>query len=132
MDTPIFLTLDQVLRLHSRQIEGFGGSDGIRDIELIESAIAQPQQCFGGEYLHETLAEMAAAYLFHLTKNHGFVDGNKRTGAVAALSFLEMNGVDTDAIDVDEMEAMVLAVAEGTADKQAAAAFFTARINIAE
>jgi death on curing protein len=132
MDGLIFLTLDHVLRLHARQIERFGGSDGIRDIELIESAIAQPQQCFGGEYLHKTVAEMAAAYLFHLTKNHGFVDGNKRTGADTALRFLEMNGIDTDSIDIDEMEAITLAVADGTADKQAATAFFTARISVAE
>jgi len=132
MDGPIFLTLDHVLRLHARQIERFGGSKGIRDIELIESAVAQPRQCLGGEYLHKTLAEMAAAYLFHLTKNHGFVDGNKRIGAAAALTFLEMNGIDTDSIDKDEMGAITLAVAGGTADEQAAAAFFTTRINLAE
>jgi death on curing protein len=132
MDLPTFLTLDQVLRLHARQIERFGGSDGIRDLDLIVSAIAQPQQGFGGEYFHKTLAEMAAAYLFHLAKNHGFVDGNKRIGSDAALTFLEMNGVDTDSIDIDEMEAITLAVADGTVDKQAATAFFTTRINLAE
>jgi death-on-curing protein len=128
MAGPIFLTLDHVLRLHARQIERFGGSDGVRDIELIESAIAQPQQSFGGEYLHKTLPEMTAAYLFHLTQNHGFIDGNKRTGAFAALAFLEINGIDTDAIDDTEMEALTIAIADGTADKQAAAEFFLKRI----
>lgn len=132
MDAPVFLTLDQVLRLHALQIERYGGSDGVRDVELIESAISQPQQSFAGEYLHGTLADMAGAYLFHLTKNHGFVDGNKRTGADAALTFLAMNGIDTNQIDVDEMEAITLAVADGTADKNAAAAFFAARIKISE
>ncbi|MGD0462261.1 MAG: type II toxin-antitoxin system death-on-curing family toxin [Tepidisphaeraceae bacterium] len=132
MDGPIFLTLDQVLRLHARQIERFGGSDGIRDIELIESAIAQPQQGFGGDYFHKTLAEMAAAYLFHLAKNHGFVDGNKRVGSDAALTFLELNGIDTDKIDENEMEALTLAVADGSADKQTATEFFAARINVVE
>jgi death on curing protein len=132
MDGPIFLTLDHVLRLHARQIDQFGGSNGVRDNELIESAIAQPQQGFGGEYLHKTLPEMGGAYLFHLTKNHGFIDGNKRIGAAAALTFLEMNGVDTDRIDEDEMEAITLAVADGTAGKNAAIAFFAARINLAE
>ncbi|MGD1276865.1 MAG: type II toxin-antitoxin system death-on-curing family toxin [Tepidisphaeraceae bacterium] len=130
MDGLIFLTLDQVLRLHARQIEQFGGSDGIRAIELIESAIAQPQQGLGGEYFHKTLAEMAAAYLFHLVKNHGFVDANKRTGAAAALTFLEMNGIDTDGIDENEMEATTLSVEDGTTDKNAATIFFTARINV--
>ncbi|MGD0138024.1 MAG: type II toxin-antitoxin system death-on-curing family toxin [Tepidisphaeraceae bacterium] len=132
MDDLIFLTLDQVLRLHARQIERFGGSNGIRDITLIESAIAQPQQHFGGEYLHKTLAEMTAAYLFHLAKNHGFVDGNKRAAAHAALTFLELNGIDTDGIDEIEMEAITLAVADGTADKNAATEFFAARVNVAE
>jgi death on curing protein len=132
MDAPIFLTLDHVLRLHAGQIRRFGGSDGIRDIKLIESAVAQPQQSFAGEYFHKTLAEMAAAYLFHLTKNHGFVDGNKRVGSDAALTFLELNGIDTDCIDVDEMEAITLAVADGTADKNAATAFFNDRVNIDE
>jgi death-on-curing protein len=132
MDGLIFLTLDHVLRLHAIQIKQFGGSGGIREIGLIESAIAQPQYCIGGEYRHKTFAEMAAAYLFHLTKNHGFVDGNKRVGSDAALTFLEMNGIDTDRIEEDEMEAITLAVADGTADKQTATAFFTARINVVE
>ncbi len=128
MKGPTFLTLDQVLRLHSRQIEQFGGSAGIREIALIESAIAQPKQGIGGEYLHKDFPEMAAAYLFHLTKNHGFVDGNKRIGAAAALVFLEMNGIDTDVIDEGEMETLTLSIADGTADKDEAASFFRARI----
>jgi len=123
MKGPIFLTLDQVLRLHDRQIEQFGGSAGIRDVALVESAIAQSHQVFAGEYLHKDFPEMAAAYLFHLTKNHGFVDGNKRIGAAAALVFLEMNGIDTDGIDEDDMGSLTLSVADGTADKEAAAEF---------
>jgi death-on-curing protein len=125
MDDPIFLTLDQVLRMHARQIKLFGGSRGVRDVDLIESAIAQPRQGMGGKYFHESLADMAGAYLFHLTKNHGFVDGNKRIGAVAALTFLELNGINTDTLDENKLEAIVLAVADGTADKKAAMAFFT-------
>jgi len=132
MEGLIFLTLDQVLRLHDRELDLFGGSAGVRDIKLIASAIAQPQQGFGGEYLHKTVAEMAAAYLFHLAKNHGFVDGNKRTAFVAALTFLELNGIDIDRIDVDEMETITLAVADGTADKNAATEFFAARIGVSE
>jgi death-on-curing protein len=71
---------------------------------------------------------MAAAYLFHIAKNHGFRDGNKRTAAAAALVFLELNGIDTDAIDENEMEALTCAVAEGKADKQIAAEFFRGHI----
>ena len=124
MQGPIFLTLDHILRLHSRQIERFGGSDGIRDIGLIESAIAQPEQGFGGEYFHKDIAGMAAAYLFHLVSNHGFVDGNKRIGAAAALVFLELNGVDTDPIDEAALEALTLGIAAGDCDKATALRFF--------
>jgi death-on-curing protein len=126
---PIFLTLSQVLRLHKRQIERFGGADGIRDVGLIESAIAQPRQGFGGEYVHQTLAEMAAAYLFYLVKNHGFVDGNKRVGMAASLAFLKINGIDTSRIIEDDMESLTRSVAEGTRSKSAAAEFFRSRIN---
>jgi death-on-curing protein len=124
----IFLTLEHVLRVHERVVKLYGGSDGIRDVKLIESAIALPQQGFGGQYVHKSLAEMAAAYLFHLTKNHGFVDGNKRTGFVAALTFLEMNDIDTDGIDENEMEAITRAVADGTGEKQAVIDFFVSRV----
>jgi death on curing protein len=132
MDGLIFLTLDHVLRLHDRQIKQFGGAEGIRDRVLIESAIAQPQQGFEGEYFHKSLGEIAGAYLFHLTKNHGFVDGNKRIGAAAALIFLEMNGIDTYGIDENEMEAITRAVADGSGDKKAAIKFFTTRLKITE
>jgi death on curing protein len=128
MNDPIFRTLDQVLRLHARQINELGGSEGVRDIELIKSAIAQPQLGSGGEYFHKSIAEMAAAYLFHLVKNHGFVDGNKRVGADAALTFPELNGVDTDTISEEEMGELTLAIAEGNADKRAAASFFRQRL----
>lgn len=74
-----FPLLDDVLRIHDRQIEVFGGSTGVRDLGLLESALAQPQATFGGELLHPTLPEQAAAYLYHLAKNHPFIDGNKRT-----------------------------------------------------
>jgi death on curing protein len=130
--TPIFLTLGHVLRLHARQIDKFGGSEGIREIGLVESAVAQPRQAFGGEYLHKGLPEMAAAYLVHLVKNHGFIDGNKRVGAAAALTFLELNGIDTDDIDVDEMESLVLKVADRTAGKAAAVSFFRACVSVDE
>ncbi|HYQ81440.1 MAG TPA: Fic family protein, partial [Anaeromyxobacteraceae bacterium] len=74
---PAFLTLDEVLALHADQIGRYGGSPGLRDLGLLESALAAPRATFGGEHLHGSLPEMAAAYLFHLVRNHPFVDGNK-------------------------------------------------------
>lgn len=90
---PDFLTVEDVLDIHAEQIEAYGGTAGIRDLGLLESAVAQPQQTFGGTYLHDGLFAMAAAYLFHISQNHAFEDGNKRTGLVAALVFLRINGI---------------------------------------
>jgi death-on-curing protein len=122
MDDIEFLGLDEILEIHRDQIERYGGSLGVRDIALLKSAVAMPAAGFGGDYLHEDIFEMAAAYLFHITQNHPFVDGNKRTGAVAAIVFLAMNGIELNA-DEDELENLVRSVAMGKADKAAAAAF---------
>jgi death on curing protein len=119
----IFLTIDELLVIHRDQVERYGGSHGLRDIGLLQSAAAMPFSTFGGEFLHRDLAEMAAAYLFHIVSNHPFVDGNKRVGAVAAVVFLEMNEVEFSASE-DEYEALVLAVAKGEIDKDAVAEFF--------
>src|SRR5687767_10360587 len=96
---PRFLSLARVLRLHRSSIDHYGGDPGVRDMGLLESAIAQPRASFGGEYLHADLAAMAAAYVFHLVSNHPFVDGNKRTGALAGYVFLVMNDADFDATE---------------------------------
>jgi len=87
-----FLTLDDVLEIHSQQLARWGGSDGIRDRGALEAAIAQPQATFGGDYLHEDLFAMASAYAFHLAESQAFIDGNKRVGLNAALLFLDFNG----------------------------------------
>lgn len=94
MTEPEFLTLAEVLEIHKDLIEAHGGSDGIRDLALLESALAVPQAAFGGTFLHALPFEMAAAYAFHIAENQPFVDGNKRTALAAALVFLEINGVD--------------------------------------
>lgn len=93
MKTPEFLTLAEVLEIHTIQIERFGGNPGLRDLGLLESALSIPQSSYGGKYLHPSLAEMASAYAFHISQNQPFIDGNKRTGLGAALIFLELNGV---------------------------------------
>lgn len=123
MKEPLFLGLDEVVDIHRDQIERYGGHPGIRDWELLQSAAAMPAAGFGEDYLHADIYEMAAAYLFHIVRNHPFVDGNKRTGAVAALVFLLMNGIDLHASE-ESLENMVRSVADGKMDKAGIAAFF--------
>ena len=91
MPTPKFLSLDEVLELHANQISSFGGTPGLRDEGLLESALAQPQATFGGQFLHPTLSEQAAAYLYHIAMNHPFIDGNKRTAFAVRDTFLRLN-----------------------------------------
>ena len=118
-----FLSVDEILHIHQDQIERYGGDASIRDTKALLSAIAMPQAGFDGNYLHCDFFAMAAAYLFHIVQNHPFVDGNKRTGTVAALVFLSLNCVEVD-IDNDELAAFVLNVAQGKHDKAVIAAFF--------
>ncbi len=92
---PTFLTLDEVLALHEDQITRYGGRRGVRDLGLLISALGTPSATFDGRFLHDDLFEMAAAYLYHLARNHPFVDGNKRTAFAAALVFLWINGFRT-------------------------------------
>jgi len=121
--SPIFLDLDMVLRTHRSLIERYGGSDGLRDAGLLHSAIAMPQASFGGEPLHKDLFEMAAAYLYHIVQNHPFIDGNKRTGAAAAIIFLDLNGIEIEP-DEDGLVNLTLRVASSQAGKQEIAEFF--------
>ena len=121
--TPTFLTLDEVIEIHRDMIERYGGSGGVRDLGLLESAVAMPQAGMGDQYFHATLYEMAAAYLFHIVQNHPFVDGNKRVGATAAFVFLKLNGLTVSASE-PEFERMVRQVAEGDFGKDQIATFF--------
>ena len=93
MADPIFLTLAEVVKIHHDQVERYGGPSGIRDLALLQSAVAMPRASFGQEWLHRDLYEMAAAYAFHISQDQPFVDGNKRTALTSALVFLELNGV---------------------------------------
>ncbi len=88
-----FLTLAEVVEIHADQITRYGGSDGVRDINLLSSAVAVPYASFSGSFLHADVYEMAAAYAFHICQNHPFVDGNKRTALASALVFLELNDI---------------------------------------
>lgn len=119
---PTFLSLEDVLALHSVSIARFGGAHGLRDTGALESALATPQATMFGDFLHPTLEEQAAAYLFHVVQNHPFVDGNKRAGLAAAIAFLGINGVRVVATN-DELAAMTLAVATGEITKAGVAVF---------
>lgn len=92
MINTVFLTFEQVLAIHDNQIELYGGSHGIRELSLLESAVMRPQTTFAGRDLYPTLFEKAAVLMHSLIMNHPFLDGNKRTGTVSALSFFEING----------------------------------------
>jgi len=111
-----YLALEEVLELHRLLIEQSGGMAGLRDVNGLESAVAQPLMTFGGEDLYPTLVEKASALGFSLIKNHPFLDGNKRIGHAALETFLVLNGCEIDAL-VDEQEEVILKVSAGTLDR---------------
>jgi len=115
---PRFLSVDDVLVMHAIAIEDQGGDPTLRDRALLESAVAVPAQQFEGQYLHEDIPSMAAAYAFHICKNHPFVDGNKRAATAAMIAFLSDNGWSFDAT-ADEAEPVVIQLAAGLLDKPA-------------
>ena len=123
MQPVAFLSVDDVLLIHARVIEEFGGDSGLRDRGLLESAVAMPQSSFGGNDLHTGLAGKAAAYHFHLCANHSFIDGNKRVAVAASEVFLLINGHELSASD-DEIEELTLGVATGKLSKDQVVEFF--------
>ncbi len=112
-----YLSLIEILDLHRRIIEISGGAIGIRDLGMLESAIAQPHMTFGGEELYPSLLDKAAALGFSLIMNHPFVDGNKRIGHAAMETFLVLNGLEISA-SVDEQEQIILALASGDLERE--------------
>ena len=117
----LHLTVELVLEIHAEAIAQFGGSEGLRDRALLESAVAAPQASFGGESPFTDAVDIAAAYLFYLCSNHPFVDGNKRAALGACLVFLRLNGF-TLAPDGDDWENLTLAVAAGAMSRDDATA----------
>lgn len=117
-DTCVHLTVDVVKEIHAAVLAAFGGAEGIRDEGLLHSAVAAPQATLGGQSPFADLAEVAAAYLFYLCRNHAFVDGNKRTAMTAAVVFLRLNSVEP-APDSGKWEALVLDVAASRVDRDA-------------
>ena len=115
----IHLTAEIVSEIHAEAIARFGGREGMRDTALLESAVAAPQASYGGQSPYKDLAEVAAAYLFYLCRNHPFIDGNKRTALGACIVFLRLNGIEPSA-DGPEWEDLTLAVAASEIDRDEA------------
>ena len=122
-----FLSVSPVEALHAEQLHLHGGSAGFIDRTVVESAVAMPAQAMFGRFLHEDIAAMAAAYLFHLAAPQGFADGNKRTAVVAAVTFPALNGFRIEAEDLD-MYDLTMDVANHRAGKDEAAAWFRDRL----
>lgn len=118
-----FLSLAEVIDIHADQIEKYGGRSGVRDINLLSSAAAMAYASFQDQFLHNDLFEMAAAYAFHISQNHPFLDGNKRTALASALVFLEMNDISITDPEEKLYDAMT-SVASGKLDKIGLAAIF--------
>lgn len=107
------LSFEDVLSIHEAAIAKFGGLAGIRDIGLLESAITQPLQSFGGVELYPDIAEKVARYAFGVASNHPFVDGNKRTATAAMGTFLRINGIQFKPRH-DELLSMMMGIADGS------------------
>jgi death on curing protein len=119
----LFLTLEELLAIQEDRIRKYGGSSGVRDLRLLQLAMGSVSATFGGAFLHETIFEMASAYLHGICRNHPFVDGNKRTALACALGFIRLNGVRVKSGE-DELYDLVVGVAEGRVSKAVVAVFF--------
>lgn len=118
-----YLSKEQVITIHRWMIERYGGSDGIRDNGILDSALDAPKAGFGGDFLYKTVPEIAAVYLFHICQNHPFVDGNKRVAAGAATIFARSNGWHIGLTD-EELAELTLKVAASELSKAALTTVF--------
>ena len=115
--------MGEVLLILQDQIRRYGGAYGVRDTDLLSSALAMPSASFEGIYLHKDLYEQAAAYAFHICQNHPFVDGNKRTALATALVFLDLNGIELNDPKEELYGLMMEVSSKGKAKAEIAAAF---------
>ncbi len=115
-DDCLHLTVEIVREIHLEAITQFGGSDGVRELALLESAVSAPQASFGGKSVYADLPEIASAYLFYICRNHPFIDGNKRAALGACLVFLRLNGFNP-APDSQAWEDLTLDVAASRIDR---------------
>jgi death-on-curing protein len=118
-----FLTLSEVLIILENQIRNYGGFYGVRDLNLLSSAIYVPQSSFDGQYLHNTIPAMAAAYTFHICQNHPFIDGNKRVALASSLVFLDINDYTFNCKD-ETLYNEIMNVAKGEIIKEGLIKFY--------
>jgi death-on-curing protein len=111
-----FIPDEIVPTIHHDQIRRYGGEFGIRDKGLLASALAQPKMTVGGNYFHKSIFEKAAAYGFHICRNHPFVDGNKRVAFILAVLFLDRNSWEFNASEEESYSAMI-SLADGKMTK---------------
>lgn len=123
----LYLSLEEVLLLHKKEIDRFGGSHGIRDRGLLLSAIAQAELSLFGDLVYKNAYEVAGTYAYHIIKNHPFIDGNKRIGILAAMTFLQINDMHIQT-DHEELYDLAIDIASSKIDKEAVIAFFKDRI----
>ena len=120
---PFYISLDVVLEIHQRQLNEFGGADGVRNRPGLEAAVESPKATFDGNDLYPTLFLKAAAYAYHLAESQAFVDGNKRAALDVALTFLAINGFEIEAEQMELYDAMI-AIAEKTMTQEKLADLF--------
>ena len=118
-----FLTLSEVLLILEDQIRNYGGVYGVRDLNLLSSAIYMPESSFGGNYLHETIPAMAAAYAYHICQNHPFIDGNKRVALACSLVFLDINAYEFNC-DEETLYDKIMDVAKSDVKKEELIIFY--------
>jgi death-on-curing protein len=118
-----FLTLSEALLILEDQIRNYGGIYGVRDRNLLSSAIYMPESSFDGKYLHETVSAMAAAYTFHICQNHPFIDGNKRAALASSLVFLDINGYELNCKN-ETLYNKIMDVAKGEIKKEKLIKFY--------
>lgn len=116
----IFIPKKVIMYIHEQLILSYGGSHGIRDENLLNSALEQPKATFGEKYLHDSIMKMTAAYGYHLCNNHPFVDGNKRIALVAMDIFLQRNGFEIMANELDTYN-LIMELASGNLSKESLA-----------
>ena len=112
-----FLTVEDIMIIHKDQVNLYGGSSEIRDRGLLDSAVNAVQASFDGEYLHKDIHERASAYIYYISQNHPFMDGNKRAALASGLVFLDMNGIETEDPS-EELYEMMIEVSTGKITKE--------------
>lgn len=127
MDQPVWITLELARAIHARQLAEHGGSDGVRDEGLLESALARARNVHAYSSPPADIGQLAAAYAAGSIRNHPFVDGNKRSGYVVGRTFLKLNGLDFDAT-AEEKYVTFLQLAEGALSEEDLAAWIRARL----